>query len=261
MINNNPIKPLTFRVALLYFGIPSAVAILVVYVVMPFLARLGLPIFINYLLVYATAPMLALLVASVVAYQREGYELSCTQFKKRFRLHKLKPKAWLWTFGLMLFMVLSASALSTTSRWLASFSFISPPDSWPAELNPTTGGPTVANAIPTELMGVPLAGNWWVLLALTTSLIIATLGEEFWWRGYILPRQELAHGKRTWIIHGLMWALFHVFAPWNLIAILPGCLALSYVTQRLKNTWPAVIAHGLANGLAVLVITVLGITR
>lgn len=99
-------------------------------------------------------------------------------------------------------------------------------------------------------------------MALFISLIIATLGKELWWRGYILSRQELAHGSRTWIVHGLLlWAAFHLFAPWNFIGILPGCLALAYVAQRLKNTWPAAIAHGLANGLLVLVVVVMGIAR
>lgn len=70
------VRPLPFVSALLYFGIPSVIAAIIVYGVMPRLAALGFPIFFNYLLVYATAPMLALLVASQVAYQREGRALS-----------------------------------------------------------------------------------------------------------------------------------------------------------------------------------------
>ncbi|HKZ70997.1 MAG TPA: CPBP family intramembrane glutamic endopeptidase, partial [Anaerolineales bacterium] len=149
--------------------------------------------------------------------------------------------------------------LGFTALWLSSF--FAPPAYWPAELKPAAPAANASAALPTELMGMPLADNWWILAVLLGSLVIATLGEEFWWRGYILPRQELVHGKRTWIVHGLMWAAFHLFAPWNLIAILPGCLALSYVAQRLKNTWPAVIAHGLANGLLVLIVVVMGIAR
>ncbi len=259
MNNINIIKPMSFWIALLYFGIPAAVAILAVYVAMPFMDARGVPIFFNYLLVYATAPMLALIVASVVAYRREGNIMSWSRFKTRFRLNKMGGRSWLWAIGLMLFMFLSASLLSFTARWLVSFPLFAPPYIWPAELNPATAGTPAISAIPTELMGIPLAGNWWIFFVLLSSLIIATLGEEFWWRGYILPRQELTHGNRTWIIHGFLWTLFHLYAPWNLITILPGCLALSYVTQRLKNTWPAVIAHGLANGLGLLIVVVIGI--
>jgi membrane protease YdiL (CAAX protease family) len=258
-MNNPQIRPLPFLPALLYFGIPSVIAAIIVYVIMPLLAALGFPIFFNYLLVYATAPMLALLVASLIAYWREGRPLTWMDITDRFRLRRMDGRSWLWTFGLLAFMFVSAGALSFTSRWTSSL--IAPLAYWPTELKPG-GAPTATNAaFPTEFMGVPLAGNWWILPILLTSLVIATLGEELWWRGYILPRQELLYGNRTWIVHGLFWAAFHLFAPWNFFAILPGCLAVSYVAQELKNTWPGIIAHGLANGLLVLIVVVLGIFR
>ncbi len=259
MSNSTTIKPLPIWPALLYFGIPATVVTFIVYVVMPILAKRGVPIFFNYLLVYITAPMLALIVASLIAYRREGNAMSWLDFKNRTRLNKMDGKSWLWTIGLTMFMFFSVGLFSFTARWLASSTFLTPPDYWPAELKPTALSAPANNTIPTEFMDIPLAGNWWILVILLVSLVIATFGEELWWRGYILPRQELAHGKWTWVIHGLLWTSFHLFAPWNLIAIMPGSLALSFVAQRLRNTWPAVIAHGLANGLLVLIVVVLGI--
>jgi membrane protease YdiL (CAAX protease family) len=258
-MNSPQVKPLPFLPALAYFGIPSVIAAVIVYGVMPWLAALGFPIFFNYLLVYATAPMLALLVVSLIAYRREGRSLSWSGIADRFRLGRMNGRSWLWAIGLLVFMLVSAGALSFTARWVSSI--IAPPAYWPAELKPGAAPAPADTALPTQFMGVPLAGNWWILPVLIASLVIATLGEEFWWRGYILPRQELVYGNRTWIVHGSLWAAFHLFAPWNLIGILPGCLALSYVAQRLKNTWPGIIAHGLANGLLVLIVVVLGIFR
>ncbi len=256
-VNTANIKPLPFLPALLYFGIPSALAALIVYAVMPWLAARGVPIFFNYMLTYATTPMLALIAASLIAYQREGRAMNWKGISDRFRFGPMTGRSWLWAIGLTVFMFLSAGSLGFIARWLSSF--IAPPAYWPAELKPAA--PSAGAALPTEFMGMPLAGNWWILAVLLASLVIATLGEEFWWRGYILPRQELVYGSRTWIVHGLMWTAFHAFIPWNLVAILPGCLALAYVAQRLKNTWPVVIAHGLANGLLVLIVVVMGITR
>jgi membrane protease YdiL (CAAX protease family) len=258
-MNGPQVRPLPFLPALLYFGVPSVIAAIIVYGIMPWLAALGFPIFFNYLLVYATAPMLALLVASQVAYQREGRALSWTGIADRFRLGRMNGRSWLWALGLLALMLVSAGALSFTARWVSSL--VAPPAYWPPELKPGAAPTSTGAALPTELMGVPLAGNWWILPVLLASLVIATLGEELWWRGYILPRQELVYGSRTWLVHGLLWAAFHLFAPWNFIGILPGCLALSYVAQRLKNTWPGIVAHGLANGLLVLVVVVLGIFR
>lgn len=252
--NNNAIRPMTLPTALLYFGIPWAIVVFIVYGVMPAVAEQGVPLFFNFIVVYATVPMLLLIGASFVAYKVEGNEMSWSSIKTRFRLKKMDGKAWLWTIGLTLFMILTAGSLSFVTRWFLSFDFFVLPDYLPQPNSPT--GP----AIPKEIMGISLAGNWWWLsIVMLVSLTIATLGEELWWRGYILPRQELAHGKWTWIIHGIMWNLFHSFAPWNLLAILPGCLALSFVAHRLENTTPALLAHGFANGLLVVGVIIIGV--
>lgn len=81
---------------------------------------------------------------------------------------------------------------------------------------------------------------------------MVTLAEEFWWRGLILPRQELAMGKVTWMVHGLLWTLFHLFWFWNTLLILPMCLAISLMVYQRKNTTPAIIAHFLINGVGVI---------
>lgn len=253
------IKPMSIRLAMLYFGIPALVVSCVVYVVMPFVDRRGISFFYNYLVVYATVPMLLLISASLIAFYREGRGMSWAAFKKRFRLNPMDRKAWLWTVGLTLFMILSAGLLTFTASWLASFEILTPPEYWPPEFQPSARGAPGSSGIPGEFLGMPLAGNWWILFFVSSALVIATFGEELWWRGYVLPRQELVLGKRTWIVHGLLWWAFHIFLPWNLIVILPGCLALSFVAQTLKNTWPGLIAHGLSNGILMLIVTILGI--
>ena len=44
-------------------------------------------------------------------------------------------------------------------------------------------------------MGILLKGKWWIVLGYLGGLFFNIFGEEFWWRGYILPRQELVMGK------------------------------------------------------------------
>ena len=255
----NLIKPMALVTSLFYFGIPAASILFVVYVLMPYLANNAIPIFTNYLLFYATLPMLGLIAASIIAYRHEGNPMSWEAFKARFRLKPMQGMDWVWTIHLTLFMVLSAGLLSFSAGWLVTREVFKLPQYWPAELNPAAQNAAGAGNLPTTFLELPLANNGWIVIAVLLSLVIATFGEEFWWRGYILPRQELLHGKWTWIVHGLMWIAFHLFAPWNLITILPGSLALSFVAQKRKNTWTAIIAHGTANGLLVLVVIVLGV--
>ena len=100
-------------------------------------------------------------------------------------------------------------------------------------------------------MGIPLKGQWWIPFYYLTVLLIGNVaGEELWWRGYLLPRQELAEGSSIWVIHGVLWAAFHLFfqtTAWDLIRMFPTCCALAFVAQHKQNTWPGMIGHTFGN--------------
>jgi hypothetical protein len=102
------------------------------------------------------------------------------------------------------------------------------------------------------LMGGQIEGNWPIVIVYFVLLFFNIIGEEFWWRGVILPRQELAFGRWAWLVHGLLWCLFHAFKYFDYLSILPITLAIPYVSQRLKNNTPAIIAHYVVNGLGFL---------
>ena len=101
-------------------------------------------------------------------------------------------------------------------------------------------------------MGGRLAGNWGIVLLFGVQLFFNIAGEELWWRGCALPRQELAFGRHAWLVHGLLWWGFHAFKWWDMITVLPLALILSYAAQRTQNNWVPTIAHLLANSLLVL---------
>lgn len=90
---------------------------------------------------------------------------------------------------------------------------------------------------------------FWLLLVWAPYWILNILGEEFIWRGVMLPRQEIAFGKHTWIIHGFGWCLFHIAFGWQLLLMLvPLMFIQSYILQRTKNTWVRVMMDGGLNG-------------
>ena len=253
MSQPSTIKPMPFWLSSLFFGIPSAIGWLGVYVGLPALARAGVPLFWNSLLCIV-GPLALMLAAAFVAYRLEGHPLSWAGVRARFRLKPLRGEEWFWTLGLCLVCPATYFLLLPTARWLASIPLFAPP-----EFLPSLVRPDVSQVLPTEYLGVPLRGNWWLLLVHIGVLCLNIYGEELWWRGYILPRQELVHGRWTWLIHGVQWTLFHSFWKWNLIAILPGAVALSFVTSRLKNTTPGIVAHWAENALG-LVAILLGVT-
>ena len=58
---------------------------------------------------------------------------------------------------------------------------------------------------PKDFMGIPLHGAWWIVVYYAGVILVCNIGgEELWWRGYVLPRQELAFGRSAWVIHGTL---------------------------------------------------------
>ena len=68
--------------------------------------------------------------------------------------------------------------------------------------------------------GMNMSGRWDIFAMMAVCLIVLNIGgEELWWRGIILPRQELAFGKWAWLVNGLLWDLFHFFYHSNAASV------------------------------------------
>ena len=80
------------------------------------------------------------------------------------------------------------------------------------------------------------------------------VGEELLFRGYLLPLQERAHGRRAWLVNGVMWNLWHVFWRWQMAASLPFHLLVPFVAQKTRSTWPGLVAHGLLNSIVIVLL-------
>jgi membrane protease YdiL (CAAX protease family) len=252
------LKLLPFLPSLLYFGLPALLFVAGFWVLMPWFIRQGILPYYAYLLGLGI-PLALLLLLSLVWLHLEGRDVSWATLKARFRLRPMDRKAWLWSVGALLAgSVVGTSLLSQLSRFLIVQGVIPVPATIPAFMSSTSlTDPMVA--YDTAVGG--LEGNWLPLIAMIIVFVLNILGEEFWWRGVVLPRQELALGTWTWVIHGVMWAFFHIFKWWDVLNLLPICLALSFVCSKLKNTTPGIVIHGVTNGIALigLLIGILGI--
>ena len=247
------LKPMPIWQTILAFGVPLLLGIACVHWLLPALAGAGVPEFWNFIL--CVASMFPLLLAlSLIALRCETGSISWAGLKDRFRLRRLSGTDWIWTAGLLVVYVGGYVLLSPTAKWLASALPLPIPSGLPQAMNPNA----VQAGIPTEFLGVPLLGSWEMLLASLVILVFNVIGEEFWWRGYILPRQELRHGRFAWLLHAVFCTLFHLPFWWNLIALLPCTLSVSYVVSKTKNSTPGLVAHFVQNGLAV-VLVLLGV--
>ena len=104
-------------------------------------------------------------------------------------------------------MVITNQALAYTAQWLASIPVFSPHPSYPPELTPKA----LTDIVPGMFMGMPLKGAWWIVIVYVIGWIFNILGEELWYRGFMLPRQELASPRFGWLVNGLCFCYFEAF--------------------------------------------------
>ena len=220
------IKPIPLWQSLIFFGIPAIMAAVSQYMLYPFLVSIGIPDETAYhyqMLVVFTF----LLSATLVAFVIEGNPRNWLSFKRRFRLFGLDSRGVLWTFvGIVTQIILSLIATVLAIQVYDVLNFI-PPDIFPS-------GP---------LMNVPLT---------VFVLFMNVISEELWWRGYLLPRQEIKHGRYTWAFHGVLWAFFHAFKWWTIPFMLFTTWIIPFVAQRIENTTLGIIIHFVINGLGIL---------
>lgn len=241
----NALRPLGLGPSLLLFGIPAVILYAFVYLGIPALETAGATPMNAYLIALGI-PLFGMFVAALVAYRIEGNPPGWVGLKARFRLHPMTGRDWLWTIAITLLCLLSFGFIPPLESALIQAGIIPLPNYIPAALRPTH---TISPEALAALTGGTIQGNWGMLSLYFVMLFFNIFGEEFWWRGYILPRQELAFGRWTWLVHGVLWTLFHAFKWWNYLTLLPVTLAISYMAQKRQNNTTAIIAHYVVNGL------------
>jgi membrane protease YdiL (CAAX protease family) len=249
MDRRHDVRPMGVLPTIIYWAIPAIILYVSHYILLPiFIQRTSQPYLVGYLIVW-TLTMALFFVGALAAYCLEGNPIQLAIFAERYRLSRMNRRDWIWTLGILGFVLISYFGLAFTSRWLARWSFLAPHPVVPPEL-----GPEVVARTPGTFMGTRITGSVWVAAMYLFGWLFNIFGEELWFRGYILPRQEKALGKYAWVANGLMFALNHIWQPWNLLLILPGALVAAFIVQRRKNTWILIISHGLANAIPLVLI-------
>ena len=219
----NKIKPLTWPELLLLFGIPTILNFIACRIAIPFLnAQKIFPIEVAYFLSVGLLVLVPMFFGAIFLTSRELKSKHIKEIFERMRIKKLSKMDILWT--VLGFIFLSFASFLIAKIILPIFQI---------------------DANPFFFQNMPLSDeNFWILYIWPLFFFFNIFGEEFLWRGYIQPRQELLNKKYTWSVHGLLWAVWHLPMGLDLIySALPIFFILPAVVQFRKNTTIAIIIH------------------
>lgn len=233
-MNANVLRPLPLGGSLVLFGVPT--------LLMWLATRRGIPRLRDALdgpdivawFIAGGLVFFALFVAAFVGFRMEQGRITVEGFAERLRFRRLTATDVMWSLGLLVVCGLLSGGI--LGLWQLT-----------VQISPTWPEPQLS---PPFLHVDPLKpGTYWVLLAWLPLFFFNIAGEELWWRGYMLPRQEQEHGSWAWFVHGLGLAVFHLPLGVDLtVILLPFLFALPYVVQRTRNLWTGFLLHGILNG-------------
>jgi membrane protease YdiL (CAAX protease family) len=182
--------------------------------------------------------------AMIIVYREEG-DLRWATLRRRLWLNtprdpktgESRRKLWLWLIPLVLLHVaLSWTILPEIDGWVSTvLPFFAPPE----------GSELVEFLRSPEKMAL-LVGAWWMMGLFLLMGVFNILGEEFLFRGVLLPRMKGVFGKWDWVANGVLGTFYHVSMPWSWL----GTTGISWVflyalpAKYFRSTWVSVVAHG-----------------
>ncbi len=230
------IKPIPPRGAMIFFLIYGLLLAGATIFVMPFLEAYGWMNIVAWFFCGSVFVFMPLLVHALIIAKKEGRN----GILDRLRVKKMTVSDWKWFLIGFVAIGLGTGVILGINKLLVSmFPFIPVLDMQPPFMH---------------FYGFEPSQRWMLLLWLPSYLFII-FGEEFMWRGILLPRMEKHNNKTSWLWNALLWLCFHAaFGIDLMIVLLPIILVVPYVVWKRKNTTLGILLHGLYNGAGFLVV-------
>ena len=195
-------------------------------------------------IVLLTIGLIWLFVLSMIIVRQEEGDLRWATVKRRLRLNtprdpktgETRRRLWLWMVPFVIGIVLWEVALTSSldALWVSIFPFLAEPP-----------GYSFGAVLESQEILERLVGAWWFLALFVVNAIFNTiLGEEFLFRGVLLPKMEGVFGRWSWVANGVIFGFFHLHQPWGILtAIVGGALFFALPAWRFHSTWMSIIVH------------------
>ncbi len=145
---------------------------------------------------------------------------------------KLPPgKLILYSIGLLVFAFLMWGLFQPIDQFLTKYVFFWLPDWY-----------TVQNfeGYAKDIIQITLIAN------LILNGIVAPIIEEFYFRGYLLPRMEV-WGKGAFVVNAVLFSLYHLWQPYIYLTLIAALLPMTYLVWKTKDLRLAILTHCLLN--------------
>jgi membrane protease YdiL (CAAX protease family) len=90
-----------------------------------------------------------------------------------------------------------------------------------------------------------LEGAWWVVFLFVALGFFNIFGEEFIFRGILLPKMAGVFAHWPWVANGILFGLYHMHQPWGIpSAMVDGIFLIALPAWYFRSTTVALIVHG-----------------
>jgi len=179
--------------------------------------------------------------AIIILYFEEG-NIRLSTICRRFWLNhpvsartgETKKSLWWWIVPLVLLVAFVEIDLRPTlvNLWAIIFPLVAEPK-----------GYDIYSMFTPEL-SAQMVGAWGLLgLFFVNALFNTVLGEEFLFRGVLLPKMEGVFGKWDWVANGVIFGFYHLHQPWDIPSSILTGLTYTFSAKRFRSNWMAVIIH------------------
>jgi len=191
-----------------------------------------------------TLGLIWLFVLSMIIVRQEEGDLRWATLKRRLWLNpprdpktgETRKRLWLWVIPFLVASVVWDVAFTASADriWLSIFPFFAEPPGYNFDA-----------IFESQQVLDQLVGAWWFFgLFVTTAVFNSILGEEFLFRGVLLPKMAGVFGRWSWAANGVLFAFYHVHQPWGILAnVISGAIVLALPSWRFRSTWMAVMVH------------------
>ncbi|HMN28123.1 MAG TPA: CPBP family intramembrane metalloprotease [Caldilineaceae bacterium] len=177
----------------------------------------------------------------LILYREEG-NIRLSTISRRFWLNhpvsartgETKKALWWWIIPLILLVAFVEIGFRATlvDVWTTILPFFAEPHGYDM------------SAMFTPELRAQMVGAWGLLgLFFVNALFNTVLGEEFLFRGVLLPKMAGVFGKWDWVANAVLFGFYHLHQPWGILNDITMGLIFAFSAKRFHSNWFPIILH------------------